>query len=55
MAYFDPLQDWPKPIEQNMTIPILLEDLVFLGDARSRYELLVFAQLIRLDYLLLWN
>ena len=44
MAYFDPLQDWPKPIEQNMTIPILLEDLVFLGDTRSRYELLVFAQ-----------
>ena len=44
MAYFDPLQDWPKPIEQNMIIPILLEDLVFLGDTRSRYELLVFAQ-----------
>ena len=44
MEYFDPLQDWPKPIEQNMTIPILLEDLVFLGDTRSRYELLVFAQ-----------
>ena len=44
MAYLDPLQDWPKPIEQNMTIPIVLEDLVFLGDTRSRYELLVFAQ-----------
>ena len=44
MAYLDPLQDWPKPIEQNMTIPVLLEDLVFLGDTRSRYELLVFAQ-----------
>ena len=27
-----------------MTIPIVLEDLVFLGDTRSRYELLVFAQ-----------
>ena len=27
-----------------MTIPVLLEDLVFLGDTRSRYELLVFAQ-----------
>ena len=27
-----------------MTIPILLEDLVFLGDTRSRHELLVFAQ-----------
>ena len=44
MEYFDPPQDWPQPIEQNMTIPILLEDLVFLGDTRSRYELLVFAQ-----------
>ena len=44
MAYLDPLQDWPKPIEQNMTIPVVLEDLVFLGDTRSRYELLVFAQ-----------
>ena len=36
MAYLDPLQDCPKPIEQNMTIPIVLEDLVFLGDTRSR-------------------
>ena len=44
MAYLDPLRDWPKPIEHNMTIPIVLEDLVFLGDTRSRYELLVFAQ-----------
>ena len=44
MNYLDPVQDWPKPIEMNMTIPILLEDLVFLGDTRSRHELLVFAQ-----------
>ena len=44
MDYLDPVQDWPKPIERNMTIPILLEDLVFLGDTRSRHELLVFAQ-----------
>ena len=44
MDYLNPVQDWPKPIEMNMTIPILLEDLVFLGDTRSRHELLVFAQ-----------
>ena len=43
-AYFDPGSDWPKPIELNATLPIILEQLAFLGDTRSRRELLVFAQ-----------
>ena len=43
-AYFDPGSDWPKPIELNVTLPIILEQLAFLGDTRSRRELLVFAQ-----------
>ena len=43
-AYFDPGTDWPKPIELNATLPIVLEQLAFLGDTRSRRELLVFAQ-----------
>ena len=41
---FDPGTDWPKPIELNATFPIVLEQLAFLGDTRSRRELLVFAQ-----------
>ena len=43
-AYFDPGTDWPKPIELNATLPIILEQLAFLGDTRSRRELLVFSQ-----------
>ena len=43
-AYFDPDTDWPKPIELNATLSIVLEQLAFLGDTRSRRELLVFAQ-----------
>ena len=43
-TYFDPGTDWPKPIELNATFPIVLEQLAFLGDTRSRRELLVFAQ-----------
>ena len=43
-TYFDPGTDWPKPIELNATFPIVLEELAFLGDTRSRRELLVFAQ-----------
>ena len=43
MSYFDPAQDWPKPIELNTAIPVVLEELAFLGDTRSRHELLVFA------------
>ena len=43
-AYFDPGIDWPKPIELNATLPIVLEQLAFLGDIRSRRELLVFSQ-----------
>ena len=44
MGYFDPAQDWPKPIEANMAMAVVLEELAFLGDTRSRHELLVFAQ-----------
>ena len=44
IAYFDPANDWPQPIELNATVPIVLEQLAFLGDTRSRCELLVFAQ-----------
>ena len=43
-TYFDPGTDWPKPIELNATFPIVLEQLAFLCDTRSRRELLVFAQ-----------
>ena len=44
MSYFNPADDWPRPIEANMTIAIVLEEMAFLGDTRSRHELLVFAQ-----------
>ena len=44
MSYLDPAHDWPRPIEANMTIAVVLEELAFLGDTRSRHELLVFAQ-----------
>ena len=43
VSYFDPARDWPKPIELNTAMPIVLEELAFLGDTRS-HELLVFAQ-----------
>ena len=42
--YFDPANDWPQPIELHATFSIVLEELAFLGDTRSRCELLVFAQ-----------
>ena len=42
-GYFDPAQDWPRPIGENMTMAVVLEELAFLGDTRSRHELLVFA------------
>ena len=42
--YFDPAQDWLQPIELHATFSIVLEELAFLGDTRSRCELLVFAQ-----------
>jgi len=44
VEYFDPANDWPQPIELHATFPIVLEELAFLGDTRSRCELLVFAQ-----------
>lgn len=44
MSYFDPARDWPQPIGLNTAMPIVLEELAFLGDTRSRHELLVFAQ-----------
>ena len=42
--YFDPGRDWPQPIEGHVNIPLDLQQLSFLGDTRSRRELLVFAQ-----------
>jgi hypothetical protein len=42
--YFDPCHDWPHPIELNGNIPLVLQQLAFLGDTRSRREFLVFAQ-----------
>ena len=44
VEYFNPASDWPQPIELHATFPIVLEELAFLGDTRSRCELLVFAQ-----------
>ena len=44
VSYFDPAQDWPKPIEEHVSMAVVWEELAFLGDTRSRHELLVFAQ-----------
>ena len=44
MSYFDPAKDWPKPIEDYASMTVVWEELAFLGDTRSRHELLVFAQ-----------
>ena len=44
MSYFDPAQDWLKPIEDHPFMAVVWEELAFLGDTRSRHELLVFAQ-----------
>ena len=44
MSYFDPAQDWLKPIEDHVSMAVVWEELAFLGDTRSRHELLVFAQ-----------
>ena len=46
IAYFDPSEDWPQPIEHNMHTSLMMEQIDFLGDTRSRYELQlqVFAQ-----------
>ena len=44
MSYFDPAQDWPQPIEDHVSMAVVWEELAFLGDTRSRHELLVFAQ-----------
>ena len=44
MSYFDPAQDWPKPIEEHVSMAVVWAELAFLGDTRSRHELLVFAQ-----------
>ena len=43
LEYFDPREDWPQPIEYHMLTSLVLEQLFFLGDTRSRYELQVFA------------
>jgi len=42
--YFDPARDWPQPIVFHANFSIILEEMAFLGDTRSRCELLVFAQ-----------
>lgn len=44
IEYFDPGRDWLQPIEFHIAFSIVLEQLFFLGDTRSRYELQVFAQ-----------
>ena len=43
-AYFNPRHDWPQPIAMNANFSITLQKLAFLGDTRSRRELLVFAE-----------
>ena len=44
VEYFDPVRDWPKPIVFHASFSVLMEEMAFLGDTRSRCELLVFAQ-----------
>ena len=36
--------DWPRPIDENMIMAVVLKELAFSGDTRSRLALLVFAQ-----------
>ena len=40
MSYFDPAQDWLKPIEDHPSMAVVWEELAFLGDTRSRHETL---------------
>ena len=44
VEYFDPARDWPKPIAFHASFSVVMEEMAFLGDTRSRCELLVFAQ-----------
>ena len=44
VEYFDPTRDWPQPIVFHANFSVLMEEMAFLGDTRSRCELLVFAQ-----------
>ena len=44
VEYFDPERDWPKPIVFHASFSVVMEEMAFLGDTRSRCELLVFAQ-----------
>ena len=44
VEYFDPGRDWPQPIVFHANFSVLMEEMAFLGDTRSRCELLVFAQ-----------
>ena len=44
VEYFDPARDWPQPIVFHASFSLLMEEMAFLGDTRSRCELLVFAQ-----------
>ena len=44
VEYFDPARDWPQPIVFHASFSVLMEEMAFLGDTRSRCELLAFAQ-----------
>ena len=44
VEYFDHERDWPKPIVFHASFSVVMEEMAFLGDTRSRCELLVFAQ-----------
>ena len=44
VEYFDPERDWPKLIVFHASFSVVMEEMAFLGDTRSRCELLVFAQ-----------
>ena len=43
-TYFDPAQDWPQPITSNPRMEVFMQRLYFLGNTRSRRELIVFAE-----------
>lgn len=43
-TYFDPAQDRPQPITSNPRMEVFMQRLYFLGDTRSRRELIVFAE-----------
>ena len=36
VEYFDPVRDWPQPIVLHASFSVLMEEMAFLGDTRSR-------------------